>query len=87
MAAVFLTKSELMQAELRHYWKLMSEAWERFLDDPLDPVIDDIVDELELLRDYTEWATLRDRCIRALALEVKLRQPLVLAATMQTAAI
>lgn len=87
MSAVFLTRGELMQAELQHYWKLMSEAWRLFLANPLDPEIDDIVDELELLRDYTDWPMLREKCVRALALEVKLRQPLVLAAMGQLAAL
>lgn len=69
-----------MQAELQHYWKLMKEGCERFYANPLDPEIDNIVDDIELLWSYTEWPKMRAMCARALALDAQLRHPLLAAA-------
>jgi len=76
----YLGKKPTKEQELAVYWRLMHECWDRFATDPLDPEIDDLIDDIELLREYTEWPMLRALCTRALVLDMQLRHPLVLAA-------
>lgn len=61
------------EQEARMYWKVMHRAWEVYRQNPHDPELDEACDELEVLRDYTDWPLLRERCVTALALNDKLR--------------
>lgn len=67
----------VLAAETRMYWSLMNDGWARFLADPFDPEIDDILDELDVLALYTSSPRLAALCRRARELDEKLRQPLV----------
>jgi hypothetical protein len=64
---------QLMQDEAKMFWQISSRAWEVFRENPRDPELDEACDELEVLRDYTDWPLLRQRCVDALALNDKLR--------------
>lgn len=74
-------KNRQREAELRQYWMLAKESWERFIVNPLDPELDNIVDDLDLLREYTDWPMLRTMCTRALVLDARMRGPLIAAAS------
>lgn len=76
----YFLKVHTREDELVVYWKLMTEGWDRFKADPLDPELDNIVEDLELLREATDWPMLRTLCTRALVLDMKLRHPLLIAA-------
>jgi len=53
---------------LAHYWKLAREVELRLSVDVSDPELANLADELDLLRDYSEWPTLRERCARTLVM-------------------
>lgn len=60
------TRTLAMENELRMYWQLMRRGAELYQADRKDPELDEVRDELEVLRDYTDWPLLRTRCIDAL---------------------
>ena len=72
-----IDRAQLVEREARMYWSVMRTAWERFLADPTDPMLDELCDELDVLGEMTDWPTLARLCRRARELDDKLRQPLL----------
>jgi hypothetical protein len=68
-----------MEKELQMYWQLMSRSAELYNSETRDPELDEIRDELEVLRDYTDWPRLRHRCVDALHTDALFRRPAKLA--------
>lgn len=67
----------LMAQELKVFWRLNQEGWDRFNADPLDPAIDDIREELEIMAEMTDWPLMRENCLRCIQRDERLRQPLL----------
>jgi len=57
-----------MEEDARLYWRTMSRAGKIHLADPSSPELEECFDDMEVLRDYTDWQLLRQCCATALVL-------------------
>lgn len=73
----FRERMALMEAELLAFWKWNQTGWKLFRDNPLNPEISEIRDDIEVMAELAESEALREACRKCIRLDNELRLPLL----------
>lgn len=77
MAASLREHVTLMENEALMYWRRNQEGWERFRQNPLDPELADIRDDIEVMAEMTDWPLMREACRKCIRIDNEIRIPLL----------
>lgn len=73
--AFFRERAALMEIELLAFWRWNQNGRKLFRQNPLDPELDEVRDDIEVMAENAESEALREACRRCIRLDNEIRIP------------